>query len=1216
MADGADINLLEDDLAQIRRQDEETRNRNAALDAFVGENIPRPDALANARAAERLGMDRDEVALTPLARQEARRGELNNALQSGRNIEEWLAARRSNAALAEPDVERMIRTETNWRAVAEEYARNGFISDADRAMANRIVDAQQRQQREADRRAIELSNELGTAEGRDRIMRDAERQARQVGSNLSNPDWWQAQQRAAGRSISHAWDNTREFFESLPEVWRDVQVQYEVGTRMQEQADIGWRMLNGAELPGDRARLAELRGANRFPLVSMGPATQSFPLGARGMAGGDQRAAIEFALREQGADTSALYPEPTTWFGAAAQSAPMSLRGLLAGIKGGLQTGMYGAAVGAGSTAIYGQAGPQIATAEELVTVPAGTVSGFVATFGPGAQIGAGTAMMQTEAGLAYTEYTDPNFVDENGRPLDPRLAARAAYIVGAINGGLEVLSLGNVVSRLPGGNVLLAGGSEAQIRARMRNLLRRRDFRAALTRLGRNIVEVGVVEGATEYAQESVTISGQRWAVAQDGGEGFPLPTHQEAFQRALRAGYFGFQAGTVFGGAAGGVTFTAVDAPRAFRTHRDAQHLEALAEQVRAMELSRAGVPGVMEEAADAMTRDGPAEVYVDANQFVRFFQSNNVDPDEVADQLPGVGREALAEAIEAGSSVAIPSSTVASRLMGSDVWDGLRDHARLTPDGLTPHELRQIQANEPELMREVEAIVRRQERAGDAAEDYQRIEAALNRQVDQAGVTIPDANRVQNRLVATIIMNMARQSGRNPYELYEAYFGDIRGPFEDVETSQRPQDGQMAQQGPGDVAAEAARIKEASGLEELRLTLDENHGEVVVDLIAAPKKGRNKGAGSKAMAEVIAYADRNGLRVALTPSKRGGAFGTRSYAALVEFFKRQGFVENKGDNKDPNVTHAMYRPARGAMRSMAQETQSTALRFDARSVSPEDAGAGATPIPRPGSPDFAVLLDQALEKQASNEPLTSLEAWAIARAARGTGAIGLATGMEVYQGDDKPVRAGPLPPSGAQAVNTGSESNPASARARVSLSANRLTPEAETALKRLMADRDRLRAEIERRMEYERDLPEMEAARQDAAAMRNLAYCFARGMVRSAQAVATVGAGIGATLATMGAAGVLSPSEVADGQLPAGTVITPPADRRAVRTEAAPAARAPAPVTLPEDNPAEALAALPAEQAAAAVVPESISRASAVTALTEPDVPIATNNRASPQ
>jgi hypothetical protein len=66
-------------------------------------------------------------------------------------------------------------------------------------------------------------------------------------------------------------------------------------------------------------------------------------------------------------------------------------------------------------------------------------------------------------------------------------------------------------------------------------------------------------------------------------------------------------------------------------------------------------------------------------------------------------------------------------------------------------------------------------------------------------------------------------------------------------------------------------------------------------------------NKGSGTKVMNDLIDWADKNNITLALTPST---SFGAKSVSRLKKFYKRFGFVDNKGRNKEWNTTSSMIR------------------------------------------------------------------------------------------------------------------------------------------------------------------------------------------------------------------------------------------------------------------------------------------------------------------
>lgn len=83
---------------------------------------------------------------------------------------------------------------------------------------------------------------------------------------------------------------------------------------------------------------------------------------------------------------------------------------------------------------------------------------------------------------------------------------------------------------------------------------------------------------------------------------------------------------------------------------------------------------------------------------------------------------------------------------------------------------------------------------------------------------------------------------------------------------------------------------------------------------DIVVA-KPYRGAGRGTTALRALCSFADRHHLRVALTPALKDDRFGTSSRARLVKFYKRFGFVENKGRNKDFALSEGMYRPPQGS-------------------------------------------------------------------------------------------------------------------------------------------------------------------------------------------------------------------------------------------------------------------------------------------------------------
>jgi predicted GNAT family N-acyltransferase len=89
-------------------------------------------------------------------------------------------------------------------------------------------------------------------------------------------------------------------------------------------------------------------------------------------------------------------------------------------------------------------------------------------------------------------------------------------------------------------------------------------------------------------------------------------------------------------------------------------------------------------------------------------------------------------------------------------------------------------------------------------------------------------------------------------------------------------------------------------------VKLDLHDGPSKISISRIVVPKESRNSGVGTSVMLSIIKYADANNKTVTLTPASDFGGAVSR----LKTFYKRFGFVENKGRNKDYEISDSMYR------------------------------------------------------------------------------------------------------------------------------------------------------------------------------------------------------------------------------------------------------------------------------------------------------------------
>ncbi len=175
----------------------------------------------------------------------------------------------------------------------------------------------------------------------------------------------------------------------------------------------------------------------------------------------------------------------------AARMTPIMESGLIKGAKRGIATG-----AGAGlAAAVAGQLGPQVASPEELVTVP---ISAGVA-FGVGMTHGTMQNIGEIEAGLAYDEMAD--LVDEAGNKIDPTTAKSFAAAVGVINAALEGAQINTLIRSFPGG------------RAALNKLIRTaasKTIKEVATKKGAKAAAKAVAKGTVAYGKDIATETGQ----------------------------------------------------------------------------------------------------------------------------------------------------------------------------------------------------------------------------------------------------------------------------------------------------------------------------------------------------------------------------------------------------------------------------------------------------------------------------------------------------------------------------------------------------------------------------------------------------------------------------------------------------------------------------------------------------------------------------------
>ncbi|NMZ19710.1 hypothetical protein HBO08_22100 [Pseudomonas rhodesiae] len=156
----------------------------------------------------------------------------------------------------------------------------------------------------------------------------------------------------------------------------------------------------------------------------------------------------------------------------------------------------------------------------------------------------------------------------------------------------------------------------------------------------------------------------------------------------------------------------------------------------------------------------------ILVPAEQFQRYFQENNLDPEQFATAATG-NAGALGEALTLGGDISIPLEKWASVIAKDGHHRGLEQDMRATPDAMTLRELAEFQQRVPE---ELDRLRDRVEQDAVAASD-RRVFEDVRGQLLGIGREAQTADR-EASLYQSAFRSLGERSGIDPYDLFNQY------------------------------------------------------------------------------------------------------------------------------------------------------------------------------------------------------------------------------------------------------------------------------------------------------------------------------------------------------------------------------------------------------------------------------------------------------------
>ncbi len=298
---------------------------------------------------------------------------------------------------------------------------------------------------------------------------------------------------------------------------------------------------------------------------------------------------------------------------------------------------------------------------------------------------------------------------------------------------------------------------------------------------------------------------------------------------------------------------------------------------------------------------------EVYLDGQTFNQLLREREITPEDLFARAPSL-QDQLGNAQEFNGSVQIPIDEFVSAMSVLDDSSAFVENVRSSPDMPTFREAQENLAKTTEQMRQEADVFLNEQAKFEIAEDAKEtVSTEIQNQLRSVGTFNAKYNRAAGELTSAFYSTLGDKLGISAKEAFDRYPIRIADePTTDKGTSFN-QAAQPEQTIPIDDFVKG--IKKQYGIE-LGLKGSPSSSVLSLHKIVVPEAVRNQGTGTKAMQDILNYADAQNKTIALTPSSDFGGNKNR----LTNFYKKLGFVENKGRNKDFEISESMYRSPNG--------------------------------------------------------------------------------------------------------------------------------------------------------------------------------------------------------------------------------------------------------------------------------------------------------------
>lgn len=409
---------------------------------------------------------------------------------------------------------------------------------------------------------------------------------------------------------------------------------------------------------------------------------------------------------------------------------------LLMGRKAAERGALGGIVFGLGAAAI-GQAGPQVLTPEEVVTVPAATATGLHV----GGRLGALEAAAILEGGSAYRDFI--KLTDKNGNKINPRRAAEMALLVGVTNAGLEYVSMRALLKTIPGGDRIL------KYFAKDKRLMAGLSPGQAVRNAAKNyLINIGT-EVSTEIGQETVTGIGREILKKLDPKLVFDKFNIQSFLSDISRVISPAAQASLLLG-APGTVVTMAKESNKMAKTDLNKQVYESLGENADNAKLPERDKEAYADHVNKLSETSDVTEVFIGVEAFQQQSANIGLDPLQLAVELEI--DDLYQDALNNDSDLAIPTGDWVAKTkrlekeIGQPIYSSFADDVKFKKDEYTKREQREIgEFYQDQFKAEADRLSENDQEISDAREKIkdqtlkELLDAGTKKQVAEAQATL---------------------------------------------------------------------------------------------------------------------------------------------------------------------------------------------------------------------------------------------------------------------------------------------------------------------------------------------------------------------------------------------------------------------------------------------------------------------------------------------